>query len=124
MAEKHTPQAKRRGSAQKARPSSAPSAGGVECKVLQKNFRLLCKAVAGEVADELYAREIIDHETLEFTTKPNLTEREKGHRVMQELKKAVQMKPDLFEVICEVLEEESMPTRELARNLRSESWRV
>ncbi len=127
--EKHTPETKWRGSSSGPRPAadgrgtSSRSGTTIECKALQKRFRQMCTAVVGGVSDELYAREIIDQETLEITTKQNLTDREKGHKVMQQLMKAVELKPDLFEDVCAILEAEPLEAaRELARNLRSEQF--
>ncbi len=116
--DKHTPEIKRRGSS---RRSSDTSSKSIESRVLQKNFTSMYKTVVGgEVPEELFARGIIDQTTLEFTMKPTNTEREKGHRVMHELMRAVEVKPDLFEEICSILEAESTePPREVARNLRS-----
>lgn len=113
-----TPETKRRGSGRRA---SDPSPGSIECRVLQKNFKAMYKTVVGgEVPEGLLSRGIINLTTLEITTKAGLTEREKGHKVMQELMKAVEVKPKLFEEICTVLEQESSePARELAKSLRS-----
>ena len=99
-------------------PAPQEAQAGAANKTLRRMYRKLTTAVIrGQIPEELFARELIDEEALEIATKPQLTDREKGNKVMSEVRKAVQINHEQFNVFCEILAEEST-SRELSDELK------
>ena len=73
-------------------------------KTIRRKYKALLSTVCREPFPEtLYEREIIGEETLEIALSQVLTSREKGNKIMSEVKKAVQANAGLFDEFCEVL---------------------
>ena len=85
---------------------------------IRKKYTTLTTAVTqGTIPGALYEQGIIDDETLEIANKRALTDQEKGSKIMNEVRKAVQSNPDLLGVFCEALERESI-LKELSYELK------
>jgi len=93
-------------------------------KAIRRKYTDLTTAVTqGTIPGALYEQEIIDDETLEISSKSTLTDKEKGSKIMNDVRKAVQSNPDLFSGFCKALERESI-LKELSDELKGISCSV
>ena len=91
-------------------------------KTIRRKYKALTSTVSrAPIPEALYQEEIIDYETLEIAVNPVLTNRDKGNRIMSEVKKAIQANAGLFDVFCEVLAEEGI-SKDLSDELKGKSW--
>ena len=88
---------------------------------LRKNRKALSDAVTiGCIAEDLYSSDLIDDDTMEAAMSKSSSDREKGNKIMRQVQKTVKVKPELFDVFCQVLSKEAV-TERLARELKGTS---
>ena len=91
-------------------------------KTIRRKYQALTSIVSrARIPEALYEQEIISDEMLEIATiNPVFTNREKGNRIMSEVKRAIQANAGLFDVFCEVLAEDDT-LKDLSDELKGKS---
>ena len=80
--------------------------GSAATNAIRKNYGLLHKAVTiGDIPMSLYSEGMIEENTFQQITTPGngLTDADKGHLILKNVKKMVQIDPSRIELFCMIL---------------------
>lgn len=102
------------------REETPEARGEAAHKTIRKYFPTLMKIVAtGDIAETLYAEEIIDESTFEIVTAINtvMSNKQKGTKILKDVQAVVHSKPEQFETFCKILEAEKNH-RDIVQNLK------
>ena len=95
--------------------------GQAAYKAIKSHFVRLVPAITREsIPDKLYSEGILGDDTIDTLLNQSQTERHKGRQFVRELQNAVQIKPECFTTLCEVLAEEPL-SKELSADLKGET---
>ena len=88
-------------------------------KAVRELYLLLTQVVSGgNIPEKLFEKYLIDDDLLELTTNQAHTATFKGKKIARQLLKCVQVNPDKFSTIVDILSSEDGTAKDLAHSLK------